>query len=701
MINPILKKVLLITLFFIVTLFHGQNRSKIDSLKVIITNDNSAIDKENAYLQLSNAFKKVSLDSSILFAKKLINIREEKNDVSQIITAYLNISTIYRTNKEYYKYAIDADSLALTMALENNLDSLTGSAYDNLGVTFLLLKKNDKAIHSFTQSLKYLKTTGSPAQIAKTTLRAGALCSQSGKLDEALKFLLPLVDYNEKNNISYSLKSTTLSYLGSTYQLIKNDEKALYYFNETYRIAKENKRYSDMCVALVNKSKIVRKELNFQEALKLLEEAKDVSQEHSLSRIEIAVFKNLGYLYTEMKLFQKSYEMIQKAAALSDKKEDYFGEADLLCGLGIIYFDNKEYKNAEKTLKKGLSLYKKHGNDYQWKKLAVMIYESLVSLDSIKGDYKSELKNLKEKIRLRDSISDYDQKQKIASIELKYENQKKDEQIKLLEAENKINTIRVTEDKTFKTALIITGILLALLVIVVYNRYRTKEKSLKIINDQKDTLIQKNKENILLTQEIHHRVKNNLQIILSLLDVSSEKINKSPQKAVEILKESQNKIKSIAILHQSLYQKDDIVSVSSLKYFNSLLENLEQSYKNINAKNIRYTKKIKDTLIPMSLAVPIGLITNELITNSYKYAFIEDKEDNEIFIAFAKAKNNSHFKLTIRDNGIGMNNEEIPQGSFGLEMVKGLVSQYQGNLTVENGVGLSYIIHLKIDEANT
>ncbi|WP_299249413.1 tetratricopeptide repeat protein [uncultured Aquimarina sp.] len=690
------KKITLVPFILFSIVCISQNRAKIDSLKNIILNKSN--DKANAYLQLSKLYKKKQLDSSIFFAKKLIDFRDTQDTISDKINARLNLADIYRTNKKYYRDAIQLDSSAITISLTNGLDSLTGRAYDHLGIDYLLSKKNDEAISSFLNSLKYSKTTGSPTQIATTTLRTGALYAQTGKLDEALKLLLPLTDYNKEHNISYSLKSTTYSYLGSTYQLIKDDEKALYYINKTYQIAKENERYSDMCVALVNKSKILRKESRFDEAILLLEEAKGISQNHKIARIEIAVFKNLGYAYSEMKLYEKSYEMFQKSAELSNKREDYFGEADLLCGLGIAYFKNKEYNNSEKTFKKSLGLYKKYGDDYQWKKLAVMIYESLVSIDSIKGNYKSEVQNLREKIRLKDSISDFDQKEKIASLELTFENLKKDKQIKLLEAKDKINTIQATKDGTFKIALVITGILLAFLVLLIYNRYKTKEKSLKTINSQKESLIQKNKENTLLSQEIHHRVKNNLQIILSLLKTSSEKLKENPEKGIEILKESQNKIKSISIIHQNLYHKGNIVSVSVIEYFSSLLKNLGNSYQDKNLEVIHFKKDIENIQIPMSLAVPLGLIANELITNIYKYAFKEITNDKEVYIAFAEAKKDSHFILTIKDNGIGMNTDDIPKNSFGLEMVKGLVAQHLGSMTIKNDKGLSYVIELKNEE---
>jgi len=192
------------------------------------------------------------------------------------------------------------------------------------------------------------------------------------------------------------------------------------------------------------------------------------------------------------------------------------------------------------------------------------------------------------------------------------------------------------------------------------------------------------KEKETLLKEVHHRVKNNLQIISSLLSLQSSYIKN--QESLEVLKESQNRVKSMALVHEKLYKTGDLSHINLGEYINDLAAKLFSSY-GPNTKEIKFNLNIKEALIEMNLAISIGLILNELITNALKHAFV-NKTDGKILVEF-ESDDKGNSVLTVSDDGIG-----IPQNfnfrqidTLGLQIVKSLVDQHDGKIELCKGSG--------------
>ncbi|MBD2245360.1 hypothetical protein H6G26_17670 [Nostoc sp. FACHB-888] len=202
-------------------------------------------------------------------------------------------------------------------------------------------------------------------------------------------------------------------------------------------------------------------------------------------------------------------------------------------------------------------------------------------------------------------------------------------------------------------------------------------------------------EKEVLLKEIHHRVKNNLQIISSLLNLQAEYLKDN--QAIEVFKDSQNRIESMALIHEKLYQSQDLARINFADYIQDLVTNLFYSY-NVNSSAITLKMNVEEVFLAIDAAIPCGLIINELISNSLKYAFPE-KQPGEICIDFFSIEANS-FTLTIGDNGVGFAQDFDFQAteSLGLRLVKGLTHQLQGNIdfTINNGVKYKIIFPTKI-----
>lgn len=235
------------------------------------------------------------------------------------------------------------------------------------------------------------------------------------------------------------------------------------------------------------------------------------------------------------------------------------------------------------------------------------------------------------------------------------------------------------------------GIFLLLIIIIamflVYKKYRGKSK---IIQDQKVLVDKSLKQKEILLKEVHHRVKNNLQLISGLLNLQSRKHQHLDIKDMMI--ESQNHIHSIALAHEMLYQDDDLSLISIKEYLKELgIRSLQALVEH----KIQFKTKIDTILLPLNYATTLGLIFNELITNSIKHAF---KENKGIITIYLSEISKNEYKFIYKDNGIGMdlNNLKTTTNSLGLRLIKMLAEEMNASLEIESKNGLSYTFIFKI-----
>jgi PAS domain S-box-containing protein len=198
------------------------------------------------------------------------------------------------------------------------------------------------------------------------------------------------------------------------------------------------------------------------------------------------------------------------------------------------------------------------------------------------------------------------------------------------------------------------------------------------------------KEKEILMKEIHHRAKNNLTIISSLLNLQSRHIN--DKEALNIFKESQNRARSMALIHEKLYRSDDLRKIDFGEYMRSLTVELFNSYR--ASQEIELNMNITNIDLDINTAVPLALIVNEIVTNSLKYAF-PDKKTGNVSVSFGKDAD--ELKLIVEDNGIGfpIDLDFRNTNSLGMQLVNSLTEQIKGNIKLERDEGTRFIIDFK------
>jgi PAS domain S-box-containing protein len=205
-----------------------------------------------------------------------------------------------------------------------------------------------------------------------------------------------------------------------------------------------------------------------------------------------------------------------------------------------------------------------------------------------------------------------------------------------------------------------------------------------------DSLDASLKEKEALIREVHHRVKNNLQIISSLLYLQSKNVD--DKDTFEIFRDSQTRVKSMALIHEKLYKSENVAVVDFAEYIKSLVAYLFDSY-NLHRNGIGLKTNLDKIILEMDTAVPCGLIINELVSNSLKHAFPENRK-GEINIELHKNEDDQ-IKLVISDNGIGLKADYDKTGTLGMQLVNSLVKQLDGELRLDTCFGTRFEIIFK------
>ncbi len=200
-------------------------------------------------------------------------------------------------------------------------------------------------------------------------------------------------------------------------------------------------------------------------------------------------------------------------------------------------------------------------------------------------------------------------------------------------------------------------------------------------------------EKKILIKEIHHRVKNNMQIISSLLSLQSQHLKKDEEVALDVLKESQNRVKSMAMIHEKLYQSKDFTHIKFEEYVQRLVSDLFYSY-STTIQNVNFRVEVENVDLNMETAVPCGLIISELFSNSLKHAFPHGSE-GEVYVSLKK--DHEEYEMVISDNGIGipMDFDFKHPESLGLQLVNSLTKQLDGEIKLDRSHGTKFIITFK------
>lgn len=512
-------------------------------------------------------------------------------------------------------------------------------------------KSNRAAAEAEILKAKYHWRTGARKTAMTAALKALRMVNRS--LPEKLPAVYAIIGNLHKEQGNYKMALESAANGLAVAQRLKDTTNIIYMLRLQ---AMFTKAYG----ADHNDSTAIRKSLRLHmQGLKLAES----NLKYESSRI--AYYDNISQYYAERGNFEKAVYYGGKSVPLCYKYNRKTSLTYAYNWLGMAYFKHGDTRTGLDYIYKALSISREIHNPFREMELNLALYNCY--LDA--GQYKPAMMNFSRYNSIRDSLNVLNNTRQIAELHLQYETDKKNHQISLLEKLNRSQSFIVT-------GLIIGIVVVLLLSGLLLRLYRAIKQRNRQITEQSDKLE-------VLMKELHHRVKNNLQVVSSLLNLQSNRLT-DPQAKQSVLVGKQ-RIETMALIHGSLYRQENISMVNMNEYVRNVVESVIKSFgKEENVIDLHITVEVPE--LDMDQALPLGLIINEWVTNVLKHAYTDTEMPS---LVLDLKSEDSKFKLTIKDNGVGMDEEKWhqPGNSFGIKLIKVLSKQLKGNCSMEQGSG--------------
>jgi two-component sensor histidine kinase len=293
---------------------------------------------------------------------------------------------------------------------------------------------------------------------------------------------------------------------------------------------------------------------------------------------------------------------------------------------------------------------------------------------------------------LKDSLYSIETNQVAQTMVAEFQFDQQEKEIKLLNSENQVKALELESANKQKqiSYAVIGG--LGLSSLLLYFFFNSKRKSNQLLEEKNNVISNALKEKDTLLREIHHRVKNNLQVIGSLLRLQSNYTD--DENVLQAINEGQSRVRSMALIHQKLYQRENLTGVSTKDYLDQLIKELFSTYK-VDTNKIQLQLDIQDINLDIDTVIPIGLVVNELVSNALKYAFVG--RDNGILKVSLKEVSEK-LVVKVADNGNGIPDLSVVENpsSFGWNLINIFKDKLDGSINIDNTSGTS--VEIKFEE---
>ena len=606
-------------------------------------------------LNRKNPYKKVFVETDNFGATYLDilanNYKLAPNDSLQY-SMLQDLAYYWHTRNLTKAAAFTREGLKLT---ENKKDTLWNGRFQIVfGSILLRQEKLDSAQVVLQNAVNKVQEQ----DLAFLNTQLGYVYERRGQLDMAADYALEALRLGVKLNDNKA-KAVAYSDLSNLFWKKSKFEQGLEYGLKSVSIFEErgiNDLDYDFTLYVVGNNYLGLNE--FDKALQYYEHAMSIGERYgfynNLSDIYISLVDLNGYLQN----YEAAKSAGEKAIKYAELLDNNFMLMRSWLALGKAQHLEGKYISAIESLKKSIEVAtEKFGDEFYLSQA----YETLGKAYAGNHNYKDAY----------DAMAMYDKlKAKIFTAE-------SDQYISLLQTEHnmaqKENTIqeqqtKLNQQRTLQTLIIVITLLLLLLLVILYQNYVSNKKKNKLLENQ-------NKEKEFLLKEIHHRVKNNLEIVSSLLSLQSAQTENIT--VIEAMQESQNRVQSMSMIHQRLYQGKNLGTIEMKDYFINLGKHVIDSF---GAEQRIVLECDMETMeLDVDTAVPLGLIVNELITNALKYAFPKDRK-GKLNVNLTQLGKNK-LALKVIDNGIGQEDDDFTKGKgFGMQLIQLLTQQLNGTM---------------------
>lgn len=675
--------------------------------------------------------------------QKAIDLYSKNGYLQETGHSYLEMGNTYANWGEELKEKIKFYTQALKIFRQADNKKSQADILKDLGDLYALQNNYGQSLVELHKALALYRTIHYQ-QLQGVYDLLGVVYGSLGDYQEALKYGLLAVKTAESLKDSSLQLCTIYNRVGITYRELKQYQKAYFYYKKSLQVAQKYNHIPSITYLTSNISNVLLYLDKPDEALKLLLTTAQKYPPQALPD-RMRLLSRFLNTYTYMKQYTLAQQYCDQLIELSDNLDKNDSNLQFVFPPVIKFFlARKEFDKARKYLAKSAAFCEENRHIIG----AYTTHLLWFQLDSMQANYPSAIRHFQLYKQFQDSLFSETKSRQLTAIEVQYETEQKEKDLQLKEQniraltkERHLQAKQIEQAGLIRNGFIGGAFLLLLLLGVIYNRYRLKQvtnlqleaqqlelqsrnQALQVqqaqlevqqqeiyqknehlsrllaekesLLMQKDTLIiekedlLKEKDGLLteqerLLKEIHHRVKNNLQVVMSLLN--SQAASLQDKAALSAIQESQNRVQAMALIHQKLYQSEGVARIDMPSYIQEVVAYLRDAY--CIYQSIEFDLQVDEIELDVTQAVPLGLIINEAITNALKYAFPNGRAGKITLILQRLGR--FKYQLAISDDGVG-----LPQGytpsrsrSLGMTLLHGFSGQLGGDLHIISPPGLT------------
>jgi len=615
-------------------------------------------------------------DSTFLLLQKLVDYAKSLNLRDETSRA------LHAKGETYFmlgRYQNGLDDFNEAVTYNENREHLS-RLFLRIGTSYQILGEQDSSRLYLNKGISIVEEIQDSAFFFRTHFIKGVMAFDDEQYITALDYFQKAEGYSDLAKNSAMIKGESLLMQARTYWVLDNKNQALAYALAGLKTLDEKKLISTSSVYRIYVAGYQMGVSDFTSAIANYQKALEYFKDKDRPNEKIQIFSGLAHAHIRTWNLKAAEEYLEKAKSLLGQVESEDIKLSYFMNNARLNIVKGNYQVARENLNTALNMAIRIGQDAE--RLSVL--KIFIELEDAQNDLEGKLKFTERYHHLKDSLFSLMQSNLALDYESRYSKREQEKSIAELNMVNDVQSLKLEQQQKqiYWTSFLILGLLT--LLYMAYRAYVNKKKNEQILNTKNLEISKALESNQLLLKEIHHRVKNNLQVVSSLLNLQSRQIEDA--KAKEIIKSGQDRIKSMALIHQNLQQGEDMVGVSAKTYIQDLVGGLSRSY-NLDSDKILVETSVDDISMEIDKIIPIGLILNELVSNALKYAFVEG-QDGLIKVGLSKQENN--ILLSVEDNGKGLpRNFDLDKlKSLGFKIVRSFTNKLKGTIdfpTVNKG----------------
>jgi two-component sensor histidine kinase len=585
--------------------------------------------------------------------------------------------------RENWTKAVQFGEEAVALAAAPSVsDSMRFESHYILSISYLGLGNAAKGIE---QGRKALDAAFNIKARADALQHLGRAYEEASDFPTATEYLLQAIalhtDMGNRKGVAGALNALSFVYKG-----MGQYEKGIEALKEAAAIYTELGNKKRVAATTFNTGLMILEMNRHQDAIPYFWKAIQGMTEKESPNEFGAFYNNLANCYEKLMdhnpaFFDSSIHYGRKNLELRTRLNDLRGMANANNGLAATYERGGRYNESLSHAQTALRL----ADSLDLKRIRKNALMYLITASINLGKTEGLSRHFEQFIRVSNQMAEEASARNLLEMTTRFETEKK-------EAENRELLERSRRQRQWNVALAIgAGLLVTLAGLLLYF-YRGLRRAHRKSERQKQQIAESLREKEALLREIHHRVKNNLQIISSLLNMQTYYAN--DPRMIHAIAEGQNRVKAMALIHQKLYQTDNLTAIDFQEYAEQLIGHLAAALAP-PGKTIRSHVNGSSLKLDIDTAIPLGLILNELITNSYKYAFSNVAEGELQVHLSCDTERNYHLRISDSGSGLPPGFNEHTLNSLGLKLVRMLTEQLDGTLTISNQAGAHFYIRFR------